>query len=77
MRGLVVLWLLRLFLIVWVALDRDGIGFAEPASQVNLPAAVAAERQGRALGRIERAVADGATNKGHAVKLAVSAAARK
>lgn len=50
------------FFFVGVAYNRDGIDFAEPAAEVDLLAAAAAEGHGLAGGGVELLFANGATD---------------
>jgi hypothetical protein len=53
---------LRDVFVVGVPHNRDGIDFAEPAAEVDLLAAVAAEGHGLAGGGVELLFANGATD---------------
>lgn len=65
------LWLLPLF-ILFAALDRQTVLLVQPAAQIDLPAAVAAERHGGRGLRIEPSPANGTSQRTHRTHDALS-----
>ena len=67
-RGLFVRVVYRIAAFFWLVVDLQQVGrqtlfFAQPAAEVDLPAAVAAERQGRRLAELELFAASRTTHR--------------